>query len=222
MEILFVPRHRIYANEMKYKVVGDGGMINGWDYAVRSMEVGERALIRVVDTDNLGYGQQGVPPLIQPNQQLEFDITLLDCQPPTLNIDFDSIATLDNTPRTATEIAAAYEQRQAVKAAVDAATPQKEGLEAWIDKAKSFYFFGFFEGETGQQAPWILRPSITFPIAFAIVGAAFYVSVLSGAISEKGAQSVDELDEIILSSTVTSVDAASHVILAALSSTFSF
>ena len=73
-------------------------MINGWDYAIRSMEVGERALIRVVDTDNLGYGQQGVPPLIQPNQQLEFDITLLDCQPPTLNIDFDSIATLDNTP----------------------------------------------------------------------------------------------------------------------------
>ena len=73
-------------------------MINGWDYAIRSMEVGERALIRVVDTENLGYGQQGVPPLIKPNQQLEFDITLLDCQPPTLNIDFDSIATLDNTP----------------------------------------------------------------------------------------------------------------------------
>ena len=83
---------------VKNKVVGDGSMITGWDYAIRSMEVGERALIRVVDTDNLGYGQQGVPPLIRPNQQLEFDITLLDCQPPTLNIDFDSIATLDNTP----------------------------------------------------------------------------------------------------------------------------
>ena len=109
-----------------------------------------------------------------------------------------------------------------MKAAADAANPQKEGLEAFIEKAKSFYFFGFFEGETGQQAPWILRPSITFPIAFAIVGAAFYVSVLSGAISEKGAQSVDELDEIILSSSTTAVDAASHVILSALSSTFSF
>ena len=46
---------------------------------------------------------------------------------------------------------------------------EKEGLEGWIEKAKSFYFFGFFEGETGEQAPWILRPSITFPIAFAVV-----------------------------------------------------
>jgi hypothetical protein len=97
-----------------------------------------------------------------------------------------------------------------VKAAADIANPRKEGLEGFIEKAKSFYFFGFFEGETGQQAPWILRPSITFPIAFAIVGAAFYVSVLSGAISEKGAQSVDELDEIILSSTAAAATAASH------------
>ena len=73
-------------------------MVSGWDLALRSMKVGERAIVRVVDTDKLGYGTAGVPPLIQPNQQLEFDITLLDCQSPTLNIDFDSIATLDNTP----------------------------------------------------------------------------------------------------------------------------
>lgn len=98
--------------------------------------------------------------------------------------------------------------------------PGKEGLEAWLDKVRNFYFFGFFEGETGEKAPWILRPSITFPIAFAIVGAAFYVSVLSGAISERGAASVDELDEIVLSSAATTVqtlvDAASHQLLAAL------
>ena len=70
-----------------------------------------------------------------------------------------------------------------------------------MDKAKNFYFFGFFEGETGEQAPWILRPSITFPVAFLVVGAAFYVSILSGAISERGASVTDELDEVILSST---------------------
>jgi hypothetical protein len=80
-----------------------------------------------------------------------------------------------------------------------AGVEQKEGLEGFIEKAKNFYFFGFFEGETGQQAPWFLRPSITFPIAFLIVGAAFYISFISGAISERGASSVDELDEIILS-----------------------
>ena len=77
--------------------------------------------------------------------------------------------------------------------------PEKEGLEGFIEKAKNFYFFGFFEGETGQQAPWFLRPSITFPIAFLVVGAAFYISVISGAISERGAEVTDELDEIILS-----------------------
>ena len=78
--------------------------------------------------------------------------------------------------------------------------PEKEGLEGFIEKAKNFYFFGFVEGETGQQAPWILRPSITFPIAFAIVGLAFYVSYIAGAISERGAEVTDELDEIVLSS----------------------
>ena len=73
-------------------------------------------------------------------------------------------------------------------------------MEGWIAKAKNFYFFGLFEGETGQQAPWFLRPSITFPLAFLIVGAAFWVSFVSGAITERGAQVTDELDEIILSS----------------------
>lgn len=98
--------------------------------------------------------------------------------------------------RTASEIAAAYEQRQALKAQ---SGPEKEGLEGLIEKVKNFYFFGFFEGETGQQAPWFLRPSITFPLAFLVVGAAFYVSVISGAISERGAEVTDELDEIIIS-----------------------
>jgi hypothetical protein len=71
-------------------------------------------------------------------------------------------------------------------------------VQEWIDKAKTFYFYGFFEGETGQKAPWFLRPSITFPLAFAFVGAAFYVMVSLGGISERGAQVVDELDQVIL------------------------
>ena len=96
--------------------------------------------------------------------------------------------------RTAAQISAAYEVRRAQR------LPEKEGLEGFIEKAKNFYFFGLFEGETGQQAPWFLRPSITFPIAFLVVGAAFYISYISGAITERGAQITDELDEIILSS----------------------
>ena len=76
---------------------------------------------------------------------------------------------------------------------------EKEGLEAWIEKAKEFYFFGFFEGETGEKTPWILRPSITFPIAFAFVGVGFYITFAVGGISERGSQIKDELDDIVLS-----------------------
>ena len=72
-------------------------MVSGWDKALRTMKVGERAIIRVVDT-SLGYGSAGVPPLIPPNAELEFDVELLDAQPPMTNIDFDSIATADSTP----------------------------------------------------------------------------------------------------------------------------
>jgi hypothetical protein len=76
---------------------------------------------------------------------------------------------------------------------------EKEGIEGWIEKIKEFYFFGFFEGETGEKAPWILRPSITFPIAFAFVGVGFYITFAVGGISERGAQISDELDDIVLS-----------------------
>ncbi|KAG7354691.1 FKBP-type peptidyl-prolyl cis-trans isomerase [Nitzschia inconspicua] len=192
----YVPDGKPFAKATKQKmVVGDGTMIPGWDKALRSMSVGERAVIRITDPE-LAYGTAGIPTLVPPNSPIELDVELLDVQPPTLNIDFDSIANADNTPRTASDIAAAYEQRLQKRALEG---PAKEGLEGFIEKAKNFYFFGFFEGETGQQAPWFLRPSITFPLAFLIVGAAFYVSFIAGAISERGASSVDELDEIILS-----------------------
>jgi hypothetical protein len=115
--------------------------------------------------------------------------------------------------RTAATIQAAYEERQAIKALEG---PPKEGLEGWIEKAKGYYFFGLFEGETGQQAPWFLRPSITFPIAFLIVGAAFAVSYATGAISERGAAVTDELDEFILSSVMTNPSTVLAMMMATL------
>jgi hypothetical protein len=84
--------------------------------------------------------------------------------------------------------------------------PPKEGLEGWIETAKNYYFFGLFEGETGQEAPWFLRPNITFPIAFLIVAGAFWFSYAVGAISERGANIQDELDEIVLSSLPTTAE----------------
>jgi hypothetical protein len=71
-------------------------MIPGWDRALRTMVVGERAVFRV--EPQLAYGETGIPTLVDPNSPVEFDIQLLDVQPPTLNIDFDSIAMADNTP----------------------------------------------------------------------------------------------------------------------------
>lgn len=105
-----------------------------------------------------------------------------------------------NRPRTPAAIAAAYEIKMKDKAMYD--PPEKEGLEYWIDKIKTSYFFGLFEGETGQEAPWYLKPNITFPLAFLVVGIAFWVSLAGGAISERGMPTTDELDEIIISSNV--------------------
>jgi FKBP-type peptidyl-prolyl cis-trans isomerase len=79
------------------QVVGDGTMIPGWDQALRSMSVGERAVIRIVDPE-LAYGDTGVPSLVPPNSPIEMDVELFDVQPPTWKIDFDSLALSDNTP----------------------------------------------------------------------------------------------------------------------------
>jgi hypothetical protein len=72
-------------------------MVVGWEKALRTMNVGERAIVRLTDP-KLGYGMAGVPPLVPSNAVVEFDIELLDSQLPMANIDFDSIANMDSTP----------------------------------------------------------------------------------------------------------------------------
>ena len=52
----------------------------------------------------------------------------------------------------------------------------KEGLEGFIDWAKSIYIFGLFSTK-GEKPPWYLNPLITFPTIFAIVGLGFYLVV---------------------------------------------
>ncbi len=187
---------KVIARSAKQKmVVGDTAMIPAWDKALRSMSIGERAVIQVTDPA-LGYGAAGVTDVVPPNAVLELDLCVTNAQPATANIDFDSLAMADNTPRTASEIQAAFAARQALRAN----DVPKEGFEGFLEKAKNFYFFGLFEGETGERPPWFLRPSITFPIAFVVVGAAFYVTLLGGGIYERGAPVKDELDELIVNS----------------------
>jgi FKBP-type peptidyl-prolyl cis-trans isomerase len=184
------------ANRPQQMVLGDSSMIAGWDYGLASMMVGENAIFTIDRPEEYAYGKIGVANLVPPLAKLTIDVTVLDATPASANIDFDALAETDGTPRTAKDIAAAYALRQANK-------PVEEELgfiEGIIKKAQSFYFFGLFEGETGERPPWFLRPAITFPLAFAICGAAFAISLLSGAITERGAPVQDELDEIILSS----------------------
>jgi len=179
---------------------GSGVFIKGWDIALSTMSVGERATIHVQDAEAFGYGAAGVPPFIPSNAAIDMDIEVLEVQESSELLKLDASGLLSNSesakPRTPAAIAAAYQSRQDEAELVE----EKEGLEGIIEKLKSFYFFGFFEGETGQKAPWYLRPSITFPLAFFIVGAAFAVSVGLDAISERGMPSTDELDEIVVSS----------------------
>eukprot|EP00591_Stephanopyxis_turris_P005563 CAMPEP_0195527488 /NCGR_PEP_ID=MMETSP0794_2-20130614/29193_1 /TAXON_ID=515487 /ORGANISM="Stephanopyxis turris, Strain CCMP 815" /LENGTH=312 /DNA_ID=CAMNT_0040658397 /DNA_START=106 /DNA_END=1044 /DNA_ORIENTATION=- len=177
-------------------VIGDSLMVDGWELGLQSMYGGERSVIRVTNP-KFGYGAVGVPPFVPENAEIEMDLEVINVE---AGVDLGTIASADPLkPRTPASIAAAYNTRREI-AAIEEAEQNLEGIDALIAKFKTFYFFGFFEGETGEEAPWYLKPSITFPIAFAVVGAAFAVSVLSGAITERGAQVTDELDEIKIAS----------------------
>mmetsp|Transcript_8587 Transcript_8587/g.16208 ORF Transcript_8587/g.16208 Transcript_8587/m.16208 type:complete len:326 (+) Transcript_8587:140-1117(+) len=199
---------QIFAQSKKQKmIIGDGAMIRGWDQAIATMRVGEKALVHVQDADTFGYGKEGVKGFIPPNAELDLEIEILDVEDNVKGMGVGSVTGMTGSgdlgmldpskPRTPEAIAAAYKARQD-QMVINKAN-EKEGLEGLLEKAKNFYFFGFFEGETGEQAPWFLRPSITFPIAFAVVGAGFYLTFALGGISERGAQITDELDDIVLS-----------------------
>ena len=55
--------------------LGKGQVIPGWDKGVVGMKVGGRR--QLIVPPDLGYGAQGQPPTIQPNETLIFDIDLL-------------------------------------------------------------------------------------------------------------------------------------------------
>ncbi len=55
--------------------IGEGHVVPGMDEALRNMRVGEKA--RVLIPWNLGYGEEGNPPVIPPKTDLIFDIEFL-------------------------------------------------------------------------------------------------------------------------------------------------
>jgi len=56
-------------------VLGAGNVIRGWDEGVPGMKVGGRR--RLVIPPELGYGPEGSPPVIGPNETLVFVVDLL-------------------------------------------------------------------------------------------------------------------------------------------------
>ena len=96
------------------------------------------------------------------------------------------------TPRTPGSIKAEFERRQAekaVRASSDRALrDERDAGASPLDQVKNafgdlgdkffgddgFYFFGFFESATGEEAPWYLKPYLTFPAIFLGVALSFY------------------------------------------------
>mmetsp|Transcript_23192 Transcript_23192/g.41138 ORF Transcript_23192/g.41138 Transcript_23192/m.41138 type:complete len:122 (-) Transcript_23192:34-399(-) len=56
-------------------IIGIGSVIKGWDEGIMDMQLGELALLKV--TSDYGYGEEGLPPMVPPNQDLEFEVELL-------------------------------------------------------------------------------------------------------------------------------------------------
>ncbi|CAM9637463.1 unnamed protein product [Ascophyllum nodosum] len=150
----------------------DGTMISGWDTGLAGLRPGDRAKIRC--SSRYGYGDEGVSPVIPPDSTLVFDVELLENEGNIMNpaTFVDSNPLIPRTPDTIAE-AFDFRSRQKMMALDAKGEGELEGLDKAVAWLKSIYIFGLFGGETGQEAPWYLKPAITFPIMISICGAAF-------------------------------------------------
>lgn len=182
-----------FAKAFQEKVIfQDGTMVKGWDIAVGSMTVGEKASFTL--NSKYAYGEKGVGSIIPPGSDIDIDLKVLawlgnQLRPESLfQKDLDVDPFIASTPET---IRAEYEDMQAQK------EDKYEGsiFDIYLRRLKNISFgfggSGFFQSQSGEKAPWYLNPNLTFPSMFIIVLAAFFVTITSGSLREKGLQNTD-------------------------------
>lgn len=153
-------------------VLGTGKVIKGWEAGVATMKLGEKAVFDIAP--RYAYGRRGMPPTIPSNATLTFTIEVV-------SVAGGSDANIKTVAEFNPEIA---------RSPADIARDYGELLETQEERKKNmslfdrFYIISPFASQTGKQPPWILNPRITFVLIFAIVGVAFYLVFLSGAIHQ--------------------------------------
>lgn len=184
------PQKMTFAKGKDYTFIQkDGTMISGWEIALGTMKVGEKA--RIICSPKYAYGRDGIPPVISATDSLEFEFEVKQSVGNFLTP--KNAAELDPLKlRTPKDIAKDFADRTKQRELANAEKTNFELAKEWVDK---LYFFGFFEGATGEKVPIYLQPLVTFPIIFALVGVAFYILYIGGGISlERDAPTQEELD----------------------------
>jgi hypothetical protein len=178
-------------------IVNDGSLIKGWDIAVSSMKIGEKA--KFIVNSNYAYGGKGVEPVIPANSNIEIQIKVLawlgnQLAPESLfQKDLDIDPFIASTPES---IQAEYEEMQSKK------MDKYQGgiVQIYLNRLKNISFgfggSGFFVSQSGEKAPWYLNPNFTFPAMISIVLAAFLTVTTFGGIREKGFKYDPELTSV--------------------------
>ena len=184
-------------------VVNDGSMIKGWDIAINSMKVGEKA--EYIINSEFAYGNIGINNVVLPNSDIKLVIKILawlgnSLTPESLfSKDLDIDPFVSSTPEA---IQADYDEMSLNK--------DKDGkyegsiIDIYLRRLRNISFgFGgsnFFASQSGEAPPWYLNPNLTFPSMIAICLGAFIAVIFTGSVKEKG--EVPITDNIELSSII--------------------
>jgi hypothetical protein len=154
-------------------VLGGGSVIKGWEAAVATMRLGERAEVEIAPA--YAYGRRGMPPVIPGAATLTFDMEIVGVEGGAERGGLRDVQEFNpDIARTPADIDVEYAKRMAT---------QKERREK-MSFLEKFYIISPFASQTGERPPWYLNPTITFAIVFVVVAASFYVVVLSDGIHQ--------------------------------------